>query len=176
MCQVLSVPAQSAKSELSMGFCLHHVRLVCKVETEQTWKRQSKQLRLNAVSHRHSRPSALCADCRDAEECELFSLCFHLQKPYACQIPGCSKRYTDPSSLRKHVKAHSAKEQQVRKKVRPGESDTSHISSIQLCWTYLPKSEFFWNIAKGKFQLSSSSCWFVIPVVNQSTLSFCTTL
>ena len=41
-----------------------------------------------------------------------------LQKPYACQIPGCSKRYTDPSSLRKHVKAHSAKEQQVRKKVR----------------------------------------------------------
>lgn len=39
------------------------------------------------------------------------------QKPYACQIPGCSKRYTDPSSLRKHVKAHSAKEQQVRKKV-----------------------------------------------------------
>lgn len=45
-----------------------------------------------------------------------------LQKPYACQIPGCSKRYTDPSSLRKHVKAHSAKEQQVRKKVRRSSS------------------------------------------------------
>ncbi|KAK7944984.1 hypothetical protein WMY93_000712 [Mugilogobius chulae] len=30
-------------------------------------------------------------------------------KPYACQSPGCSKRYTDPSSLRKHVKAHSAR-------------------------------------------------------------------
>ncbi|XP_017730044.1 PREDICTED: zinc finger protein GLIS1 isoform X3 [Rhinopithecus bieti] len=41
-------------------------------------------------------------------------------KPYACQIPGCSKRYTDPSSLRKHVKAHSAKEQQVRKKLHAG--------------------------------------------------------
>lgn len=40
------------------------------------------------------------------------------QKPYACQIPGCTKRYTDPSSLRKHVKIHSAKEQQVRRKVR----------------------------------------------------------
>uniref|UniRef100_A0ACB8F3S6 Uncharacterized protein n=1 Tax=Sphaerodactylus townsendi TaxID=933632 RepID=A0ACB8F3S6_9SAUR len=40
-----------------------------------------------------------------------------MEKPYACQIPGCSKRYTDPSSLRKHVKAHSAKEQQVRKKL-----------------------------------------------------------
>lgn len=41
-----------------------------------------------------------------------------MQKPYACQIPGCTKRYTDPSSLRKHVKIHSAKEQQVRRKVR----------------------------------------------------------
>ena len=30
----------------------------------------------------------------------------HLQKPYACQVPGCLKRYTDPSSLRKHVKNH----------------------------------------------------------------------
>ena len=26
------------------------------------------------------------------------------QKPYACYAPGCTKRYTDPSSLRKHVK------------------------------------------------------------------------
>lgn len=43
---------------------------------------------------------------------------FLFQKPYACQIPGCTKRYTDPSSLRKHVKIHSAKEQQVRRKVR----------------------------------------------------------
>ena len=29
---------------------------------------------------------------------------FHPQKPYACKAPGCTKRYTDPSSLRKHVK------------------------------------------------------------------------
>lgn len=27
-----------------------------------------------------------------------------LQKPYVCKAPGCTKRYTDPSSLRKHVK------------------------------------------------------------------------
>ncbi|NP_001157276.2 GLIS family zinc finger 1-like [Oryzias latipes] len=40
-------------------------------------------------------------------------------KPYACQISGCTKRYTDPSSLRKHVKIHSAKEQQVHRKLRP---------------------------------------------------------
>ncbi|XP_039220400.1 zinc finger protein GLIS3 isoform X2 [Crotalus tigris] len=39
-------------------------------------------------------------------------------KPYACQIPGCTKRYTDPSSLRKHVKAHSSKDLQARKKLR----------------------------------------------------------
>lgn len=26
------------------------------------------------------------------------------QKPYICKAPGCTKRYTDPSSLRKHVK------------------------------------------------------------------------
>ncbi|XP_016409560.1 zinc finger protein GLIS3 [Sinocyclocheilus rhinocerous] len=39
-------------------------------------------------------------------------------KPYACQIQGCAKRYTDPSSLRKHLKSHSLKEQQARKKLR----------------------------------------------------------
>lgn len=31
----------------------------------------------------------------------------NFQKPYACQVTGCGKRYTDPSSLRKHVKNHS---------------------------------------------------------------------
>ena len=48
----------------------------------------------------------------------MWNVSLSLQKPYACQIPGCTKRYTDPSSLRKHVKIHSAKEQQVRRKVR----------------------------------------------------------
>lgn len=43
-----------------------------------------------------------------------FWCCICSQKPYACQIPGCTKRYTDPSSLRKHVKAHSAKGLQER--------------------------------------------------------------
>jgi len=28
----------------------------------------------------------------------------HVQKPYVCKARGCSKCYTDPSSLRKHVK------------------------------------------------------------------------
>ena len=30
-----------------------------------------------------------------------------MQKPYACQVAGCGKRYTDPSSLRKHAKNHT---------------------------------------------------------------------
>lgn len=58
---------------------------------------------------------------------------FLFQKPYACQIPGCTKRYTDPSSLRKHVKIHSAKEQQVRRKVRIKTiSFFSKTSSVQI--------------------------------------------
>lgn len=34
---------------------------------------------------------------------------FVKQRPYACIRPGCTKRYTDPSSLRKHVKNHDLK-------------------------------------------------------------------
>ena len=29
-----------------------------------------------------------------------------LQRPYTCSEDGCTKRYTDPSSLRKHLRAH----------------------------------------------------------------------
>lgn len=43
---------------------------------------------------------------------------FHLQKPYVCKIPGCTKRYTDPSSLRKHVKTVHGPEAHVTKKQR----------------------------------------------------------
>ena len=38
------------------------------------------------------------------EQVQLFFSPFIPQKPYACKAPGCTKRYTDPSSLRKHVK------------------------------------------------------------------------
>lgn len=43
---------------------------------------------------------------------------FHFQKPYVCKIPGCTKRYTDPSSLRKHVKTVHGPEAHVTKKQR----------------------------------------------------------
>ncbi|CAM9192544.1 unnamed protein product [Lampetra planeri] len=32
----------------------------------------------------------------------------YVDKPYYCKMAGCLKRYTDPSSLRKHIKAHGA--------------------------------------------------------------------
>lgn len=41
-----------------------------------------------------------------------------VQKPYVCKIPGCTKRYTDPSSLRKHVKTVHGPEAHVTKKQR----------------------------------------------------------
>lgn len=55
-----------------------------------------------------------------------------LQKPYVCKISGCTKRYTDPSSLRKHVKTVHGPEAHITKKHRgdtgprpPGSSLTS---------------------------------------------------
>ena len=38
------------------------------------------------------------------------------QKPYVCKVPGCTKRYTDPSSLRKHVKTVHGPEVYANKK------------------------------------------------------------
>lgn len=38
------------------------------------------------------------------------------QKPYMCKVPGCTKRYTDPSSLRKHVKTVHGAEAYANKK------------------------------------------------------------
>ncbi|XP_021562792.1 zinc finger protein GLIS1 [Carlito syrichta] len=69
------------------------------------------------------------------------------QKPYACQIPGCSKRYTDPSSLRKHVKAHSAKEQQVRRKLHTGPDPEADVLTECLA---LPQLHMSTQLTDGK--------------------------
>lgn len=53
--------------------------------------------------------------CRPQSPSYSFSL---FQKPYVCKIPGCTKRYTDPSSLRKHVKTVHGPEAHVTKKQR----------------------------------------------------------
>lgn len=47
------------------------------------------------------------------------------QKPYVCKIPGCTKRYTDPSSLRKHVKTVHGPDAHVTKKHRGDTISTS---------------------------------------------------
>lgn len=60
-----------------------------------------------------------------------FHMSVVVQKPYTCQVPGCAKRYTDPSSLRKHVKSHSTKERQLRKKVY------TTILLLFWCYTYI---------------------------------------
>lgn len=53
----------------------------------------------------------------------VFNLCNLFQKPYVCKAPGCTKRYTDPSSLRKHVKTvHGAEFYAKRKHKGNGDS------------------------------------------------------
>lgn len=93
------------------------------------------------------------------------------QKPYACQIPGCSKRYTDPSSLRKHVKAHSAKEQQVRKKVAgsvPGPSLQTPLASrppVERQARYEPHSLHAFSLLHLRAPLTLVLC---LPPTSQS--------
>lgn len=53
-----------------------------------------------------------------------------LQKPYACKAPGCTKRYTDPSSLRKHVKTVHGAEFYASKRHK-GEQHFDNDSSTQ---------------------------------------------
>ena len=48
-----------------------------------------------------------------------------MQKPYACRAPGCTKRYTDPSSLRKHVKTVHGNDFYYSKRHKGDEQDGS---------------------------------------------------
>lgn len=52
------------------------------------------------------------------------------QKPYVCKIPGCTKRYTDPSSLRKHVKTVHGPDAHVTKKHRGDTVPTSRTLAL----------------------------------------------
>lgn len=63
----------------------------------------------------------------------LTNICFTFssQKPYICKAPGCTKRYTDPSSLRKHVKTVHGAEFYANKRHKgtpshPSSSDDGH--------------------------------------------------
>lgn len=59
-----------------------------------------------------------------------------IQKPYKCEVPHCPKRYTDPSSLRKHVKNHSKEEQDQYKvcRERSLENQNSQQSQVNMQW------------------------------------------
>lgn len=52
--------------------------------------------------------------------CLIIPSAFLVQKPYICKAPGCTKRYTDPSSLRKHVKTVHGAEFYANKKHKGG--------------------------------------------------------
>lgn len=54
------------------------------------------------------------------------------QKPYACQIIGCTKRYTDPSSLRKHVKNHNARDQTQSRRKSSRDCSTLTLMNLPL--------------------------------------------
>ena len=45
-----------------------------------------------------------CAETIHVQGAGLHQVLCTVQKPYMCKAPGCTKCYTDPSSLRKHVK------------------------------------------------------------------------
>lgn len=64
-----------------------------------------------------------------------------MEKPYSCKMPGCHKRYTDPSSLRKHIKAHGhfvSPEHPEMLKVHPppktplGSAEVPYVNGAQL--------------------------------------------
>lgn len=59
------------------------------------------------------------------------------QKPYVCKLPGCTKRYTDPSSLRKHVKTVHGPDAHVTKRHR-GDGPLPRTQSLS---TVEPKRE-----------------------------------
>lgn len=59
------------------------------------------------------------------------------QKPYVCKLPGCTKRYTDPSSLRKHVKTVHGPDAHVTKRHR-GDGPLPRAPSLS---TVEPKRE-----------------------------------
>lgn len=91
----------------------------------------------------------------------------YFQKPYACQVIGCTKKYTDPSSLRKHVKNHTFEEQKQIK--RKGNEEAANPSfSSQLVKKYLDinkqKAIKFQECNNTNFEHSYSSSYILNPV------------
>lgn len=56
----------------------------------------------------------------------LYFILLFFKKPYICKAQGCTKRYTDPSSLRKHVKTVHGAEFYANKKHKGSSHDQNH--------------------------------------------------
>ena len=63
-----------------------------------------------------------------------------LQKPYACRAPGCVKRYTDPSSLRKHVKTVHGAEFYASKRHKGMNNDERSEDGASWCQPNTPRT------------------------------------
>lgn len=83
-----------------------------------------------------------------------------MQKPYACQISGCQKRYTDPSSLRKHVKNHSDTEQaQLKRKQQENREIQNNLPPLRPPQAEPPRSKQFRKISINSIDTAREHFW-----------------
>lgn len=84
-----------------------------------------------------------------------------LQKPYACKAPGCTKRYTDPSSLRKHVKTVHGADFYASKRHKGNHyddrSNNGHDDASSLCQPNTPKTPH--SVSTIKSEVSRLNPW-----------------
>ena len=66
-----------------------------------------------------------------------FLVVFLSQKPYACKASGCTKRYTDPSSLRKHVKTVHGPEFYANKKHKGDGCKKEDPDQVRVLYLYI---------------------------------------
>ena len=76
-----------------------------------------------------------------------------VQKPYVCKACGCSKRYTDPSSLRKHVKTVHGADFYANKKHKGSESSDAG------CGGQMDNGGHFYAVTQ-----LASFCWYFRPI------------
>ena len=75
------------------------------------------------------------------------------QKPYACKAPGCTKRYTDPSSLRKHVKTVHGHEFYANKRHKGNNYDTPKGHSLDGSHPNTPRTPHSVSTIKSEVSL-----------------------
>ena len=70
-----------------------------------------------------------------------FWVVFLSQKPYACKASGCTKRYTDPSSLRKHVKTVHGPEFYANKKHKGDGCKKEDPDQVRVMYLYIMETK-----------------------------------